>query len=382
MIAVLIFLQVLALHCSIAAMEIFSWATFAAVVGRRLYLRRRFTFPLAVPLLALVAVVLVSLLVNPSVRPFWLQLGFMRWVILLWGYYWAFEDFWDEKFETRLLKVWTSALVITACYACFQSLTGKDVIHTKAHLENLGMLWRATGFFSLTLTFGYVIGISFVSLTFPVRRLGRWFYLVAVFGPLAIIAAMSRGALFSVLLAALVGFALRARKYFAIALVAVIAGVFVMSKVSTRVDDTLHMRFENSTMERLHLWRAYLEMAKDHPFTGIGIFQGDKLLPEYYQRLGIAEGFTSHAHNVLIQWLAGTGVFGLALYLFLAFWFMRAAWCLRLRSPWGWSLLLAQVFWHLGSLSEANFFDGEVNHIIVFTWAILLYQTHRRKETA
>ena len=60
---------------------------------------------------------------------------------------------------------------------------------------------------------------------------------------------------------------------------------------------------------RVDLWRAYLQMFREHPWFGIGLLQGDKLLPEYYAKLGIVQPFVSHAHNVYLQWGAGAGVF-------------------------------------------------------------------------
>jgi O-antigen ligase len=140
-----------------------------------------------------------------------------------------------------------------------------------------------------------------------------------------------------------------------------------------KVMNLLEFHIDHSSAMRLHLWRAYFQMFADHPWFGVGLFQGDKLLPEYYQRLGIVEPFTSHAHNVPLQWLAGAGVFALLVYLYVAFYFLRLSWRLRSLSVWGLSLFCAQLYWHIGSLTEANFFDGEVNHFIVFTWALVLY---------
>jgi O-antigen ligase len=111
----------------------------------------------------------------------------------------------------------------------------------------------------------------------------------------------------------------------------------------------------------------------DHPFSGVGLFQGDKLLPEYYEKLGIHHTFYSHAHNVPLQWAAGAGSFAILLYLFIVGTFLRWTWDLRKSTVWGWSLLMSQIYFHIGSLTEANFFDGEVNHVLVVVWALVAF---------
>ncbi|MGZ6480380.1 MAG: O-antigen ligase family protein, partial [Bdellovibrionales bacterium] len=95
-------------------------------------------------------------------------------------------------------------------------------------------------------------------------------------------------------------------------------------------------------------------------------------LPEYFARLGIDQEFVSHAHNNLLQFLGGTGIFGFISYCAVIFIFLRKAWRIRKVTAWGWSLFLAQLYMQLGGLTEANFIDGEVNHMLIFTWAILL----------
>ena len=78
--------------------------------------------------------------------------------------------------------------------------------------------------------------------------------------------------------------------YYVAAAAAVTAGLAV---ISPKIMDNLRGHLENSANERVHLWRAYARMFTDHPLTGVGLFQGDKLLPETYARLGITEPFTT-----------------------------------------------------------------------------------------
>jgi O-antigen ligase len=108
------------------------------------------------------------------------------------------------------------------------------------------------------------------------------------------------------------------------------------------------------------------------------LFWGDEHLPSVFERLGINQPFVSHAHNNYIQALAGTGILGFICFVGFQFYFFKTARSLyhqlagtsmgRLAQ----GVFLAQIFWQLGGLTECNFFDGEVNHSIVFGWAILI----------
>lgn len=376
----LVFLLVVGLHSSIAAMELLSWSVFLTVVGTKLVARQKFHFPLWIPLVGLTGVVGTSLLVNPELRPFWFQFGFMRWIFLLWAYVWAFELIWDNTFEKRLLRIWTVAVVACAVYASLQSVFGWDPVHPRSELNNMGgSFYRATGFFSLTLTFGYVIGTSYLAIFFSSARAGskKWQLVLWVAGLAAVLATLSRGAILGLVAAGLVYFLVYARKYLPYFIGAAVSALVALSFVSKTLSDTLQLKLEHSSELRLNLWRAYWQMFLDHPIFGVGIFQGDRLLTEYYERLGVTEHYLSHAHNVPLQWLAGAGILGLILYVWISGYFLMMSWRLAKTSIWGGSLLMAQVYWHVGSLTEANFFDGEVTHMIVFTWAVLLFLYRR-----
>ena len=380
LIGFLILLYVVTLHLSIAGMEIASTALVLAALIYRVLTRRAPNFAAWPLLTGLTAVVAVTLVLNEPLKPFVLQLGFMRWVVLLWLFAAALEDVWDEAFERRLITTWMTTLSIVSAYALAQFLFGVDVLRASHHvLERPGLFYRATGSFSNSLTFTYVVGTSFFAVTGAYLARSRFKYKWAIAGLSALVTVtpMVRGALLAAIGSGGSYVALARRRLIPYFAGAVGALVFAMALVSPKLMAILQGKLEHSSSERVHLWRAYGQMFLDHPFKGVGLFQGDRLLPEYYQRLGIDEVFTSHAHNVLIQWAAGTGLFGLLLYVAISCYFLRLAWRLRLNSPWGWSLVLAQIYWHLGGLTEANFFDGEVTHVITFTWALVVVLTRR-----
>jgi len=66
----------------------------------------------------------------------------------------------------------------------------------------------------------------------------------------------------------------------------------------------------NSLSWRLNMWRYALDLALDHPITGIGL----GAFPTYSPRL---VGFAVTPHNDVVRVLVETGVLGLAAYLWL-----------------------------------------------------------------
>ena len=370
-----LFLYVIAFHVSMAGMEIFAWTTFALVVASRALRRQTFPLPLWRPLAALIAVVGLTLWINPPLKPFLIQFGFMRWVILLWSFAWTLESLWDVDFERRLVTLWMTVTGVVAAYALLQFTCGVDWLRSSNHwLEPQGSVYRVAGTFSNSLTFAYAVGTAFFAVAGPFysrcRTRGR--AAVVTFASLVTLVPLVRGAVIAAMVAVFTGVACARRKLLPVFIGGTLAVIGALAVLSPRVMYNLRGNVENSSNMRVHLWRAYGQMTLDHPIQGVGLFQGDVLLPEYYARLGISETFASHAHNVILQWAAGAGILALLLYLSVAGWFLRAAWRLRRTSDWGWSLLLAQIYNHVGGLTEANFFDAEVNHVMVFTWALTL----------
>lgn len=384
-IAFLFFAYLVGLHGSIAIMEMASWTIAALILFWKIRSREPVWFTYWRPLLALTSVVGVSLLMNPEGRPYIDQIGFMRWILLMYFLSWAFDLVWNDAFERRFISFWVVALVVATSYAVFQCLTGIDLIRPqKEVLDPVGNLWRSTGFFSESLTYAYCTGYSLFAIARPAfdkLEHKAWGWAAVIFGSAGIVVSMGRGAWLALIVAGMlyVFFAYRRAFVWATALL-IIGGLgvgYLDSELANRFNNMVRLNIDHSNTMRLHLWRAYFEIWKDHPWFGVGLFQGDFLLPEYYSKLGIVEDFAGHSHNVLLGWLEGAGVFALALYVWVSFLFLRMAWNLREETPWGLSLFFAQIFLHVGGLTENNFFDGEVNHFQIFGWALTLMLARR-----
>lgn len=370
-----------------AGMEVLGWGVVAAALVTKFSRRERLDFPLWIPLVILVLAVLASLLGRPLNRPFSFQMGFMRWIALMWGLYWALSLVWSEKFERRLMWTWAAGLVGAGLYACFQCVTGIDLIRpARGVIVSRGSLFKAVGFFSMSLTFAYSVGMSTLALTLPaLKRWGvRGATPIAVLGGLGILTAFSRGGWIALVLVLAFYVLCEFPRYFLPFLAAIVAIVTALVTFSEgfadKIGGLLALQMDHSSSVRLDLWSAYLKMFGDNPWRGVGLFEGDRLLPAYYAALGIEQPFASHAHNVPLQWAAGAGTFALAAYLAFVFGLLKRAWDLRKATPWGWSLLLAQLYLHIGGMTEANFFDGEVNHMAVMIFALTLHFSRMKRD--
>jgi O-antigen ligase len=366
-------------------MEMFAWLAAAAGLGVALVKRRKAFFQFvkkyAVVCAVLVAFLLwvaLSLLASDMAKPFLHQWGFMRWTLLLFGLTQALIVFWSPAVERRWVWIWGVCLLVTGAYATLQFFTGMDFIRPDRHVVNPqgGGVFKAVGFFSMSLTFAYVFGQS--ALAVIRRGSAVWglkvAWVVGAVATMGILASMSRGAWIAAVVACAFYLAVEKRKWFlpfsAVIVAAVIGAAMLNDGVGEKIRQMTSFRMDHSSSVRVSLWRGHWEMFKDNPLFGVGIFESDKYLPGYYSKLGIEETFVSHAHNNFLQWLTGTGILGLLFYLYLSWFFAKGAWDMRRRDGWGWGLLLAQLFFHLGGLTEANFFDGEVNHFVVFVWAL------------
>jgi len=385
-------LYVVALHCSMAGMEILGWLVLVLAVVWRVKSGRGFLFPkeVVLPFGFFAVAVTISLLINPALKSFWMQFGFLRFGVVWLGVFWALESLWDAKFEKRLMTVWIACVAVVGVYAVFQCLTGIDLIRPGSGAltpPKGGDLYKTPGFFSISLTFAYSFGLSLWWGALPAlrerlsagRRTSSWWWtaLVIAVGMLGFFTSMSKGAWLAMFVTLFLYLALERRRlilpFMALALVVVVPLAMFTESFGSRLRKIVLMQMDASSTTRVDLWRGYWNMFEDHPVMGVGIFQGDKLLPEYYLKLGIsADTLASHAHNNFLQILAGAGLLGALGFCWLIGVFFVKAWRLRRFSIWGWSTFMALLFVFLGGLTECNFIDAEVNHMIVFTWALIM----------
>lgn len=134
--------------------------------------------------------------------------------------------------------------------------------------------------------------------------------------------------------------------------------------------------------ERIWIWKANWAIFKDHPLLGVGYGENQKLMSEYFDKIGAPkETLVSHAHNQYLHFLAGTGIVGFLMYLLVLGLFLRLSF-----KTWGeipdkhlfqkglcLGLIGAQFVLIFGGLTEANFEHAKVKYVLVMTWAMVIW---------
>lgn len=382
---VLIGLYLVALQTSMAGMEILGGllvlAAGVALVKRKAKLKWSLDETLISFLL--IAVLISVVLADPAIRN-WQDLGFMRWILLFISLKILLPNVMDEKHLNNGIKILAMLVALSGLYAVFQGLTGIDFIRPDMHkVTEIGGMWRATGPFSMSITYASVIGMGTMALlawSWVQGRIAILIWPAVILGLLAIVFTTSRASFLGVIivtLALLVVIQPR-RLIWGIAFLLLVFNlvVYLNTDITARLSTFGNLHRDSSTLLRLGIWRGYWQIFMDHPWFGVGLFSPVKLLPEYHRMLGIQTGFFSHGHSNSLQWLAGAGIFAYLAYLALSlrFLFQSLKFYFLQRTTFFGALALAlfagQLLFHIEGLIECNFFDAEVNHQIIFFWAL------------
>ena len=140
------------------------------------------------------------------------------------------------------------------------------------------------------------------------RKHGRWPWVIAGLIVLATLATLSRGAAIALVAGSAVMFWEIVRSRWRVFLgLGVAAGVIVFaSRYFAETGDSIDTRTT--------IWRAAIDMIRDRPITGVGL---DQFLGQYGRRYvrpdGWPERYTSHPHNVVLDYWLSLGLAGLAL---------------------------------------------------------------------
>lgn len=403
-------LYAISLLISMAGMEVFSWLTaflglfyFKAkphkVIFGSTYLK------LIVWPLMFFCVVALGALFSPLPVPILSVIGEVRWVLLLVLLSLAFQ-FVPKSSQQNFFKYLLIIGTVVGLYGFFQYFWGYDLfrdpesyrIHASIDRDTGKLMWRTRGFFSHPLTYANSMGIF---LCFPLaflfnienfknRKITWMWALICSFTLFAsILTTFSRGGWlavgFAVVLMIFLSFPVRRALAIGAVFLAIGAVAISQSGILIRRFISIFNFSHGEQSDRFYLWHANWEMFKDHPLLGVGYNMNKSMVEPYMIQLGYPTEFVSHAHNTFFQILGGTGLLGVvSLYSFFILIFVTMIRKYRQsKETWEKSLLLgaiaAQVCLHIGGITEANFEDGEVRHMIVFVWAWFLVYINKTK---
>ncbi|NQZ02298.1 MAG: O-antigen ligase family protein [Bdellovibrionales bacterium] len=351
---------------------------------------------LEIPLWGFILVTVIGLFVMVDDKALALDVaGSYRWIFLLYAYTYFFQKTMNPEWR-KYLHFFAILMLAMGVFAVLQYFTGIEPPRSRSISFPRYGRWSATGFFNLPLTFAGVFGLfSFMMLGFSFHRpqdseANYWWAprLGAFIGWLGVIASLTRGAWLAMVAAIFTCFSAVAVRLGLLAMTVLVAiggvGYFSSSVIQQRFDSIFSTKKRSNHM-RLVIWKANIEMIKDYPILGVGAEQNNKYLLEYYPKVGEYEmTFKGHAHNNFLQVWATQGPIALLFFLWFSGGFVWLSWKLYRRAQretfyWslGLGLLASQVYFHISGLTECNFIDGEVNHVLVLYWGLLLAACHQ-----
>lgn len=239
---------------------------------------------------------------------------------------------------------------------------------------------RAHAFYSIYMTLAGVLSLILLSSLPPLLAVPRasapWGFLAWLAGGAGLVATYVRGAWIGFLagVAVLLGLAPRRRWLVMAGAVAVALLVLLTPGLRHRAESIVDPT-DPTVRERWALWASALQMARDHPLTGVGPGGVKReylryAAPEYRQKP------RGHFHNTPLQVLVERGVLGLAAWLavFIAF-FWRALGVHRALPPEAAreramvaGSVAAIAGFLVGGLTEYNFGDSEV---VMLAYAVM-----------
>lgn len=376
-----------------AGMEIFGWAlVLTALVGLvclpadRQELKR----PIYLIVAALVAWIGIGIFWNQNhiQRP-WEAFAEARWAFSFVAVALALNSTFEERTAKKFLFFLSGIGAIVGIYSIQQYWGGYDYLRgSRSPLllleETRGteaLRYRPYGLFKMTLTYAaaYAMFAMFpfcISFYYQNRNKRLFWFLQACswIALVSVFLTFSRGIWIGMIPVVAILLWILQRKV----LVASAVAAFVILAISTALSPALQARMKSftdmkhkSNSERMTIWRGNIEEFKDQPIFGVGYQQnGPPLLKEYFARMGVPDAFASHAHNVYLNFLAGTGIVGLLLYLsfvFGIFWIgIQNVKKLSREKDWLYYCSLAGVaaltIFIIGGLTEYNFGDSEIRY--------------------
>ena len=176
---------------------------------------------------------------------------------------------------------------------------------------------------------------------------------------------LSRGGLLAMAVVALALAVINRRRLLLLPGVIVLAGASVLVPgISSRLAHEFNPSDPNNTfVSRAHLWQVTLQMLRDHPIFGTGMFGFAKSIQPY--RGGVYEENLIYPHNILLNFWTETGLLGLAAFVWLLVQTFRVSWRGWVRGALEWrpvqlGIVLAMVAIIVHGMVDVPYFKNDL----------------------
>lgn len=389
------FVYFCSLHLSVAAMETLGPMVFITSSALAIY-QKNWIWPsrwINISMLGLLGTALISFFLNQlPISDLLDYVGEFRWMLGFLGFLQFFHLFYKKIDFQKLFFSAQCVLIVAGFYCFYQFFTAHDPFrpHVVFHQIYEGSAyWRPNSFFGLPTTYAYASSMFFcVSLAFWMRekrptgwqnRLTRFYFFMSGFN---IFLTFTRAAWIAFLASTLNVLYFIDRKFCIRVAFAFFLFLTAFYTSMPSFQNRVNSMFDNSYIanhNRIYLWKANINIFKEHPWFGIGFDENRKQIETYLAPFNKPEVMRNHPHSTYINFLAGLGIFGFMFFLlFAATHLKHTIQGIRLTSnsthkTFYIGALGLQMILLIGGFTECNFEDIELTHQYILFTALVEY---------
>ena len=330
---------------------------------------------------------IISVIFAPDISKKFYKISKLKYLLIGFGsifaYRAALKDNIDKKKIKLLFNLFLLAVTLASISGVIGLFTGFNPLRFRAASES----WRSTGMYGMAITYGYGIQLVAIFLTglFIYRDKVSDYVNIKVLSVSWIVSltglylSYTRGATLGFLVARPFLFYKKSKKLFwgSISLGTVTVAIVIFLIVSgNKLGDSRYLQSltSDSNMIRVSQYRAAWYAFTENPLTGLGYrnFEPHSIPIKEKYNLGYTN-FAGHAHNNVLEFLAGTGIGGfISIFLFHIFWFIEM---MRRDDFLGVILGASVVAFIFSGQFQCTMMDGENMFVIMFLYAISQIRT-------
>jgi O-antigen ligase len=233
----------------------------------------------------------------------------------------------DRRAVWRIVDFLMLAGVLVAVIGLVQYAFNLNIITAEEGVRRLRSVYGSPNNVGLFLGRVFPIGLAMALLGRGLSR-RKWYAMALLPILAAIVLSQSRGAIFvGVPLSILaIGLLAGGRWLWATLGLVVVGAIAAIPLLNSPRVQALFSGGGDTSFFRVSLWKSTLQMIRDHPLFGVGpdnflyAYRGRYLLPEAWQ-----ESSLSHPHNVVLDFAARLGLIGLGVFVWMQIVFWRTA---------------------------------------------------------